>query len=343
MRALVRHLCLNRGRPADYLTAVEALTTDPSTDLLRYKRWVVGVREVIAALRPTIEAIEPDSALLEALDRASDAGQLSLLLREVAAEIDPETDPSEYLRENRALLQRMLESLQMTGVAHHRFTYSTVGPWGADLEQLAASIEEQLRLGEGHLVRFDEARALTWLAVRLPESLRYERFREALEAATTVDGLRESLGVTDAMLKRVDDDLASNRETERRRRRLAEVCGAQLDPEDPNIGAEAWNAVHASVPDDALEDLDPDRHASLQVVHGHGGRRRPGGPAGGRAAIRRRRISDREAHLVGLIGEMLAFRLLQKRFGADNVSAGNWCSENSRARFPGNPCDDGAG
>ena len=54
-------------------------------------------------------------------------------------------------------------------------------------------------------------------------------------------------------------------------------------------------------------------------------------------------MPEREANLVGLLGEMFAFRVLQKKFGSDSVGAGSWRSENSCAIFPGNPADDALG
>ena len=47
--------------------------------------------------------------------------------------------------------------------------------------------------------------------------------------------------------------------------------------------------------------------------------------------------------LLGLAGEIHAYRALQKEYGSEIVGPHTWRSENSRHRFPGNTTNDGYG
>ena len=53
-------------------------------------------------------------------------------------------------------------------------------------------------------------------------------------------------------------------------------------------------------------------------------------------------MSAAEKQVVGLAGEIVAFRALKRAFGA-SVSSRCWVSENSRCVFPGNAIDDNLG
>ena len=54
-------------------------------------------------------------------------------------------------------------------------------------------------------------------------------------------------------------------------------------------------------------------------------------------------MSQAMKDLVGLAGEIHAFRALQKYYGVETVGPSSWMSENSRHKYPENTTDDGYG
>lgn len=347
LRALLRHLCVQSGTGANYRTVAEGLLTDPPADGLRYSCWQVGCREVLQVTRPIIDALAPSEPIRRALDGAQNSIQLSHLLRSECPEIDPERDPSEDLRENLLLIARVFDAVRATAVAYHAAAQGGgIGPWGEDLTSLRTVLEGQLSQTDGYFLKLDEETAIRYLLALLNASLSGQSllqgtFGAALHASSTIDALRRCLGVNSDALARVDGVLSSHREAERRRRRLVNVCGTQLDPEDSELASHAWRTI-GTLPDAAIQEIDPNQPLALKTLAKRPRTTRNGGSSS-QSSSSRRRIPEREAHLVGLLGEMFAFRVLQKRFGADSVGAGSWRSENSRAIFPGNPADDGLG
>ena len=150
-----------------------------------------------------------------------------------------------------------------------------------------------------------------------------EDFIKACGGCTSLDDMRQRLELTPENIHaRRQERLQRNREEERRRR-MFDVAGAPFE-----VGTESY--------DDLLERLNnlaepegPNAHKDETTPLAEAGLSGGGSGGGGRRAgrISHRRPSVDLRELVGVVGEMHAYRFLRAKFGSDIVTRDAWVSE----------------
>lgn len=150
-----------------------------------------------------------------------------------------------------------------------------------------------------------------------------EEFIKVCDGCTSPDDMRKRLELTPENIRaRRQERLRRNREQERSRRTF-DVAGAPFE-----VGTESYddlferlnNLAEPEGPNAHKDETTPLAKPSLSGSGSGGGGRRAG-------RISHRRPSDNLRELVGVVGEMHAYRFLRAKFGGDIVTRDAWVSE----------------
>ncbi|WP_454458408.1 protein NO VEIN domain-containing protein [Thauera phenylacetica] len=209
--------------------------------------------------------------------------------------------------------------------------------------------------GEGYLEHLSvdvEATAFTriwaeqdvWSLLRkLPVDQPSTEFWRLVAAASSLDDLVVRLGLSHDALNTAHTKLDALREEARRRKKVVEVCGKEFDGSEDNLSG-LWAHICTGLPAEDLGELAPvdlKKLSSLENVTTRSkGKRKDREPS---SKPKPKHLSKSMENLIGLSGEIHAFRMLQNTYGAAAVSASSWVSGNSSLVFPDNKTDDGKG
>ena len=315
LQAVARHIAISVGNP-DLFLKIESATGDFTTPDSWSKRWWdIPFGVVLDALfrcwREEVAGIQT-----EALPEAASVEELRVALVQEGVEID--FDPYETARINRERFGKILLE------AHdlYRTWAEIVTP-----ESKVKDRPELTDLGaEAYLHRWSEVEIWRRTLVDLGD----EQFTAACGDAANLGEARKRLGIDGAALEK------------KRRERLKQEQEAARQPKKIEIAGESFEIETIDYARLLREHID-----GLNVPTGPrakddeltplGRLRRYGGSGGGGGKKRNsshRRPSPEEALVVGVVGEMHAYRYLRKQFGGRAVQARAWVSETRQKVFP---------
>jgi hypothetical protein len=266
------------------------------------------------------------------LNRLSDAG------------VDIECDPVQLARDNRERLRQALAKMQQLGLAWavtNDPAYASA--WEGSPEHFLNALEPAV--GTDAYLRPWEEKDIVSLLRSLPHSNHGNAFWNALGRSETLSELQQNLGVSAEAITQATGKLSELKEAARRRSKLVEVCGREFDGSEDNFGA-LWSHICGSIPEDALPALSAiDLSKPLKLASVLPKRTSGGGGGGGGSHPIAPRLSKAIEMLIGMAGEIHAFRRLQAEYGANVVTSSAWISMIGVSVFPENVsfADDGAG
>lgn len=312
--------------PADFaVTLWEVQFTDAMT---AYDQFFssLGAPDAVLQLLQTCDT----PAIL--LDRLSEAG------------VDTRCDPVQLARDNRERLRQAITKMQQLGLAW-AVTNDPAGAaaWEGGPEQFLNAFDAAAAT-DAYLRTWEEKDIVSLLR-SLPHSHIGPGFWNALGRSETLFELQQNLGVTEVAITEATGKLNQLKETARRRSKLLEVCGREFDGSEDNLGS-LWSHICGSIQEDALPALSgidlsrPLKLASVLPSRAPGG---GGGGSGSHTIVPR--LPKAIEMLIGMAGEIHAFRRLQAEYGATVVTSSSWISMNGVSVFPENVsfADDGAG
>ena len=302
--------------------------------------WVVSFNQALSVSIPLFVKWQATSDEIVAIQTASSTKELIELL--AAADINVELDPIQIARDNRERLRHALMRLQQIGLAWALGSgYSNPADWEfrveSYLDHLSADVEfaafthvwSELNIWE--------------LLIKLPVDEMSASFWSLVVVSSNLDDLIVRLGLSSDALSVANSKLNDLREEARRRKKVIEVCGNEFDGTEDNLPA-LWTHICSGLPTAALRELasvDLKKLTSLEdVVTGSKNKRKDRESTN---KPKQKYLSKSMENLVGLSGEIHAFRILQNTYGASVVSASSWVSGNSALVFPDNKTDDGKG
>ncbi|MDC0708745.1 DUF3883 domain-containing protein [Stigmatella sp. ncwal1] len=343
--SIARWIAAREKQPSDYVRISEALQKDPEAAHLARSYWEVPFHATLRELRGAFVGIQGADAALAVIDAATDIDMLCSSIERDLEGAEPRVDPSGLLRDNLDRCGQLLGQLQMSAVAWRGKMKQPVGPWAQAADSLLEHVRVKLRRGDGYLSRFDDAEALRRLRESLENVVPDPSFWSLIEGCSSSVDVRARLGVTAEDEARALVPIASAQQDAQRRARLARVCGGEYDPDAPSLGSQLWTDLSKKFTQDELGALATSLvGANLEVLQRAGRKRETKGNGGGSGGSRKGlQMSDGLKRVVGLIGEILAFRILEKRFGETAVGRNAWCSKNSSLVFSDNEGDDSLG
>ena len=163
-------------------------------------------------------------------------------------------------------------------------------------------------------------------------------FWDALDNSDKLSDLLISINIKEEELKRVEGTLEEIKNRSEKRKRVVSVCGKDFDNTEENL-PQLFNHIEGEISADSLPDINFEDIASLNEIR-EKGKKNTGEVKKERRLKPRGRTSQAMKNLVGLAGEILAYRILRKKYGTIIVNPSCWISENSIFKFPGNSVSD---
>ncbi len=309
LRAFARHAALEADQP-EMFHEVEAVTQSfevPDDWATRW--WDVPLEAVLDALRARYAEVVGD-ALVGLLDGARTIANLRDAFH--ARGIQTEPNPYETASLNKDRLDSMVARLHDI----HRAWAELSGADPVTSEPPKAPAD----LGaSAYLHRWSDAE----LVNRALRVLGDAAFLAACDGCATLDEIRDRLGIDPAVVDaRRQERLRREREAERQRRTF-NVAGAPFEVGAANYGELFEHLCGLAAPEGPC--ASEDEFTPLANARAGGGGSGAGGGKGGKTSHRRPPAELRE--LVGVVGEMHAYRFLRTQFGNDAVTRDAWVSE----------------
>ena len=315
LQALWRHIAISADDP-DLFLRIEAVTGDfTAPDDWPKRWWDVPFSAVLDAVLHRLGQAIPE---IDAgtLPRATSVEGLRAALVEKG--VETEFDPYETARVNKERFGKVLLALHDL----HR-TWIEVRTSESEVPDRPALTD----LGaEAYLRRWSEAelwrRALTVLGD--------QRFIAACGDFAQPSEVRVRLGIAEAEVDARHRERSEKEKEAARKPKTMEIAGASFDIETIDYAELLREHI------DGLEDptgprAKDDEFTPLGTLGRKGG---SGGGAGTKRKSSHRRLSPEEAMVVGVVGEMHAYRYLRKEFGGRAVRARAWVSETRLKVFP---------
>jgi hypothetical protein len=156
------------------------------------------------------------------------------------------------------------------------------------------------------------------------------------EMMRTIDLRQLHLTEEDLRNRKNEDD--RQRVVESRAKRGVEVAG-RIITLDPETIAESVTHILSTIEPGSLDV--PPSEIALGVAPELGGKRKGGGPGGGRDTVATGRVPKEKLETIGLVGELVAWAWLTNHYGEESVL---WRSTNRAFKFQdGDPGDDNCG
>ncbi len=317
------------GPITEAIQAVRSMSPSPA---LAVANWSVPFSALAGEAATAMRALGLTGPAVEAVAGATSRPHLAERLAEAGVEIVP--DPQEAMAHNADLVRAATAAVRTVALAWARLQKEDPAPWTLNdpLARVLGTLDPT-----GYARMWSGEGAYTHVVHVLGQE--GDPFWVAAIRAGTPDRLAEALGVSAIVAAEGADLEAEARHRTERRQREVSICGVPFDSSEENLPA-LWALLEEaiSLPSDVGRGLPPP--LKLQELPARRkGKGRPG--EGGGSPMPR--LRDDERVVIGLAGEMLAYRYLRDRFGPEVVSASSWRSELSRHRFPTNTGSDTLG
>ena len=333
LRSIVR-LVLHENLQADSFKELESrLLNLECPSEYQGKYWVVGFYEVMGEIHEVLREWFVPPKLLQSIRSAKTAEELHNQLKKHS--LQPEVDPIEVHAKNHEYFFRVLKKVRKIAIAWCLQEGIGEGIWGESDSYFEENLIECFEK-DAYLDVWNERRCFDLIS-RVSQSEDHEEFCSLLRKCSSKKELACRLGVSEAKLSVAEEQLEQRRLKKNLQAKTKYVCGSEFVNSEENL-SELWNHLHEVVEDDDVVVADLTEITELiKPIPGGNGQT----PNGGRGTINTMSRADKE--LVGLAGEIHAFRGLKRLYGKKNVGSANWISENSRCIFPKNNVDDGFG
>lgn len=305
--AVARAVAVDCGEPELFRKIEDATHAFSAPDDWSTRWWEVPFEAVVDALFDTWREIV-DSGHLAVLRRMETPGQLREAIEEHGITIEP--DPYEIARANSERFGRVLldaHDLHRTWLEFRDPDSRLPDPPTAP--ELSA---------DTYLRRWTDAELWRLALATLGD----EWFAQACGDASDARTVRERLGLEEEAVDRKRRERAEKEREAARRAKRVEIAGESFE-----IDAIDYSALlrrHAeTLEDPAGPRASMDEFTPLGALRAKG---RAGG-GGNKGRTGHRRLSPEEAEVVGIVGEMHAYRYLQKEFGGRSIRANAWVSK----------------
>ena len=316
LRGLARHIAVETGNPTLFRRLETATQHFQGKDYWSSQWWEVPFSAVLAALRTNYTAILGSEDHLEVLQNAETLEELRSAFQKQGIVINP--DPYEIARRNKERLEQMLSDVH-------------------DLHCSWIELRTTEQITPEPPILPDDLNASAYLDEwsdddLLEHALRIigdNEFAEACDGCASPGDISERLDLDPKVIdERRQERLHKKREAERKQRTF-DVAGFPFESGTTSYGELFVHLDGLANPEGPRASRDA--FTPLADTHTRPGRTRSGG--GGRKTSNQR-PSAYLRELVGVAGEIQAFRFLREEFGRDVVTRDAWVSEIRLRVFP---------
>jgi len=337
MLSIIRHTILKHPESRGFKDFDAELSSLECPREYSENYWVITFSEVMKKVRDLLVDWSTDSDVIALMESTASVEELRDQIDKLG--LEPDLDPIGVQADNNKMFVRVLENVQKFALIWCNRENSEAGMWKQDKDILVSSLKDYFAR-DMFIHSWDEAKCLQLIGT-LNRSQIHEGFWAFLDKSSTVDELKNKLEITDSNLDGINRKLEERKYKQELQKKTVKVCGIDFVNSEENL-IDLWDLIHEAIEDDNvvtadLSDLEKLKDQGDFKKHKEGNKKlankkRPKG-----------RISQDMKDLVGLVGEIHAFRALQKFYGVETVGPSSWISENSRHKYPENNTHDGYG
>jgi len=337
MRSIIRHTIRKYPESRGFKDFEAELSSIECPREYAENYWVVAFPEVMNKVRDILVEWDTDSDVIALVESAASVEELRDQLDELG--LEPDLDPIEIHADNRKIFFRVLEGIQKSALAWCIRENADVGMWGQDNVIFETQLADDFSK-TAFVDVWNEAICFKLIG-KLNQSQVHEGFWTALGMSSTVSELMDRLGISDAEMAKARDRLEERKQKQELQKKTVKVCGVDFVNSEENLN-NLWEHILGAIEDDNVATADLSALEELKE-QGASKKRKKGNKKPTNKKKPKGRMSQAMKDLVGLAGEIHAFRALQKFYGVETVGPSSWISENSRHKYPENTTDDGYG
>lgn len=315
LRGLARHVAVETQNP-DLFHAIEKVSRDFGGDAdWRRRWWEVPFYAVLDFLRDRYAEIPEFGPFLDLIGSVRTVSDLRDVFQRRGIKIDP--DPYETAEWNRNQLGKAINDI-------HDLHREWVELDQTRSDRLGPS-EMSLVSANAYLHRWTDA-AFLKEALRILDD---KKFIDACDGCFTVDMIRQRLGLTPEAVEARHEERRRREREEQRYRRTFDVAGLPFE-----VGGESYRDLFDRLGGFPIPEgprAAKDQFTPLAETHRRSGDSGKRGEGGGPSVLR---SSVELRELIGIVGEIHAYRYLRKEFGAEAVTRDAWVSEIRRSVLP---------
>jgi len=274
-------------------------------------------------------------ALLEAVRESKSVDELCVKLNEQGLELD--VDPIEIQANNQKEFTRVLTYIQKVIIAWCLKNGIDTKRWEFFPTDMWKKLPNNYFAREAYSRRWDTLFCIKRIR-ELNISSADQEVSCALDTSAELTDFRTKLGVLESEINNVTAELEKKKEVLAQQKKTVDVCGKEFINDDSNLG-DLFDHLTEQIEDNVLPNLSIRKTEVLQDIPSRKPRVPKKRAVGGKQI---KRPTQAMKNLVGLAGEIHAYRVLKKKFG-NFFGPSCWVSENSRYKFPENSRDDGRG
>lgn len=322
------------GNPSTFPELNLNFTSLPSSVDFSQSHWEVGAPDAIELLWKLAVSWGVPTPLTDTMMGGRTSEELADRLQRLGVSFT--IDPGECSRCNSASVERVARAIHRYAAAHALRSSKSIASCPSDnltpyLHEAASKLAR-----EGFCSVWSEE--FVFDIVKSAGVPHAPDFQEALDVSSCIADVYEFIDLNESELSKVDEKLLQLRANALQRQKLVNVCGAEFDSTEDNLHT-LWEFLVERLPDNSLPDIELGEMADLVPVL----TRKRGAHSSSGKPQRPPRMSKSMEALVGLTGEIHAFRFLQRKYGTEVVNDSSWKSENSLQIFPSNQVDDNLG
>lgn len=337
LRSIVRKLLKDNKEIGTYTDLIEQLESLGVPHNYQDLYWDVTFQQTMVVVKPLLVSWQAPLGGIESITTAQNVDELVTKLE--VLNFEPTVDPLEIFTTNRASCLKTLQTIQKTGIIwclRNGVSFSFWDGNAADfLEFIEASLEK-----EGYLDIWNDRKVFT-ISKSLPHDEEIKPFWDALDNSDNLSNFVISMDIKDEDLSSAEKKLEEIKNKAEKTKRVVSVCGKDFDNTEDNL-SQLFNHIEGELHDNSLPDIDLTDIAKLNEIK-EKTKKKAGSSKKERRSKPKGRMSQAMKNLVGLAGEIHAYRVLRKKYGSTIVNPSSWISENSTFKFPGDFVSDDYG
>lgn len=338
VRSLIRKLISDHFLSGTFSEWLDILESIHLPDNVKEKSWEVNFNESIKIICFKLIEMKTPSEIIGPVLLIQDVHELLVYLKEIGCE--PETDPVEIFSANQKLCLRVVNEFQKIGILWCITNSQPFRSWEKDEEYFIKHFDDDLEKA-GYLRLWDESMALDVIKNDFPRPQYEEPFWQAVDQSKDLSELKGYLKMTETDLGQVEQKLEKIKFIAARKAKTIKICGKDFENLAENY-SDLFDLISNHINEKNLPSLDINDIVKLKET-------RKSRPKYGEPGKKRRmhkpkgRMSEAMKQVVGLSGEIHAYRVLQKQYGQQIVNPSTWVSELSTYVYPGNMVSDSCG
>jgi hypothetical protein len=301
------------------------------------KYWSVEYSSAMQVIKPLFVSLKASPEELDAITKAKSVYDLISSLEKL--KLEPTIDPLEIYVQNRESCLKILQTVQQAAIIWCLGNGFETGSWEKESEGLLEWVNDSLEK-EGSIYIWNDEKCFSALKA-LPRNDQHATFWEKFDASLNFNYFLNALSISAVELEKAKEKLLQHKAKIQEQKRMVPVCGRDFDSADDNM-QQLWNHIVSEIDENNLPEISFDGLADLKEISP----RKPR-DGNGRSKERQRKPSTRmpqaKKNLIGLAGEIHAYRVLLKTYGPGIVNPNCWISENSLRKFPQNKVNDNYG